>query len=142
MRKFLSVFLVLMLLLTMAIIPVFADDHISTEDMEFEELVSAEEYALAPEPLYPFVLVPSKEYMFDDAWGTYEEIEGFSAIATNETIAKNDSKLSIPLYVNKKDGEDVVDVDVAIDNWKTASNLCRQEYLKLNELIKGEDNNG
>lgn len=77
-----------------------------------------------------------------NAYLNYEEIEGFSAIATNETIAKNDSKLSIPLYVNKNDGEDVVDVDVAIDNWKTASNLCRQEYLKLNELIKGEDNNG
>ena len=77
-----------------------------------------------------------------NAYLNYEEIEGFSAIATNETIAKNDSKLSIPLYVNKDDGETVVDVDVAIDNWKTASNLCRQEYLKLNELIKGEDNNG
>ncbi len=77
-----------------------------------------------------------------NAYLNYEEIEGFSAIATNETIAKNDSKLSIPLYVNKNDGEAAVDVDVAIDNWKTASNLCRQEYLKLNELIKGEDNNG
>lgn len=77
-----------------------------------------------------------------NAYLNYEEIEGFSAIATNENIAKNDSKLSIPLYVNKDDGEAAVDVDVAIDNWKTASTLCRKEYLKLNELIKGEDNNG
>lgn len=75
-----------------------------------------------------------------NAYLNYEGIEGFSAIATNETIAKNDSKLSIALYVRGGSDETIIDVDSAIDNWKMASAACKREYEVLNSMIKeGQD---
>ncbi len=66
----------------------------------------------------------------------YEEIDGFSAIATNEAIAKNESKLSIPLYVRGSSDATIVDLDVAIDNWQTSRQSCQREFEILNTMIQ------
>ena len=84
MKKSLSVILSLLMLFSV-VVPVFAIDQISTENAELEKFIQEAEYAVAPEHLFPFVLVPDKEELFDDAWGTYEEVEGYMYVKNLET---------------------------------------------------------
>ena len=74
-----------LLMLFSVALPVFAADHISTEDLQLDKRISEAEYALAPEPLYPFVLVPGMEELFEDAWGIYAEVEGYMYVKNLET---------------------------------------------------------
>lgn len=77
--------------------------------------------------------------------GTYAEyktIEGFSAVASVDEIILNDSKLSIALYVRKAGGGEEINIDDAIDAWKTSATTVRMEYEKLNQLIKAGDTDG
>ena len=68
------------------VVPVFAVDHISTEDLEFEEFANDASYMVAPEPWHPFVLVPQNEYLLENAWGTYEEVDGFLYVKNMKRI--------------------------------------------------------
>ena len=76
------------------------------------------------------------------AYKDYAIIDGFSAVATIDEIAVNDSKLSIALYVRNSGGGDIIDIDDAIESWKDSTTKVRLEYEKLNELIKAGENNG
>ena len=75
-------------------------------------------------------------------YADYSAVEGFSAIATTDEIASNESKLSIALYVRHTGGEDAISIDDAIDAWKTSATVVRMEYEKLNQLIKAGDTDG
>lgn len=91
----------------------------------------------------------SQSYLEDDhiekianAYRDYAVIDGFSAIATNEEITANDSKLSIALYVRGSGGSDVISVDDAIEAWRDSAGNVRAEYEKLNSLIKAGEEHG
>jgi type I restriction enzyme M protein len=81
---------------------------------------------------------------------TYTEFkayEGFSSIATVEEILKNDSRLSIPLYVSGSNGaedeEILYSVEEALDEWLGSSDSFRESYeiLKYRLLENGGDEN-
>jgi type I restriction enzyme M protein len=74
------------------------------------------------------------------AYTDYATIDGFSAVATIDEIAANESKLSIALYVRKTGGGEEINIDDAIDAWKTSAATVRMEYEKLNQLIKAGEN--
>ena len=75
------------------------------------------------------------------AYSEYSIAEGFSAVATTEEIAANDSKLSIALYVRSGGTGDTINIDDAIEAWSASVNSVHAEFDKLNALIKaGEDN--
>ena len=76
------------------------------------------------------------------AYKDYAVIDGFSAVATIDEIAANDSKLSIALYVRRSGGGDIIDIDGAIESWKDSATKVRLEYEKLNELIKAGGTDG
>lgn len=71
----------------------------------------------------------------------FSEIEGFSAVSTNDEILNNSSKLSIPLYVKHAGGTSTYNVDDAVADWITSSATVLDEYSKLSEMIKGGDIN-
>ena len=75
-----------------------------------------------------------------NAYLNYATIDGFSAVATIDEIAANESKLSIALYVRKTGGGEEINIDDAIDAWKTSAATVRMEYEKLNQLIKAGEN--
>ena len=75
-----------------------------------------------------------------NAYKDYATIDGFSAVATIDEIAKNESKLSIALYVRKIGGGEEINIDDAIDAWKTSATTARMEYEKLNQFIKVGEN--
>ncbi len=68
----------------------------------------------------------------------FEEIEGFSAVASNEEIKANQSKLSIALYVrgNEDIDTDVMDCDAAIENWCLNRESLHNEINILTSMIK------
>lgn len=87
------------------VVPVFAVDHISTEDLEFEEFANDASYMVAPEPWHPFVLVPQNEYLLENAWGTYEEVDGFLYVKnmnTMEIIQISDKPMQPALFDTKE----------------------------------------
>ena len=75
-----------------------------------------------------------------ECYENFEVIEGFSAIASNEDIKSNQSKLSIALYVRGKgDISEIIDCGTAIENWYTNSERVHHEINILNTMIgKGE----
>lgn len=78
-----------------------------------------------------------------DTYLSCEEIEGFSAIATIDTIAENGYKLSIPLYVRGKEGpaEEDVPVEDAIAEWIGSTASTWENYSTLVEMLdRGDDN--
>ena len=89
----------------------------------------------------------SQSYLEEDhiskiagAYTDYATIDGFSAVATIDEIAANESKLSIALYVRKTGGGEEINIDDAIVAWKTSAATVRMEYEKLNQLIKAGEN--
>ena len=48
--------------------------------------------------------------------------------------------MSIALYVRKTGGGEEINIDDAIDAWKTSAATVRMEYEKLNQLIKAGEN--
>lgn len=74
----------------------------------------------------------------------YESIEEFSKVATLDEIAKNDYKLSIPLYVFNDtavnaNGE-CVSLEDAVSDWLVSSASMHQEYAKILDLLGGDQN--
>ena len=75
------------------------------------------------------------------AYSEYSVVDGFSAVATAEEIAANDSKLSIALYVRNGGTGVTINIDDAIEAWSASANRVHTEFDKLNAMIKaGEDN--
>lgn len=74
----------------------------------------------------------------------YESIEEFSKVVTLDEIAKNDYKLSIPLYVFNDtavnaNGE-CVSLEDAVSDWLVSSASMHQEYAKILDLLGGDQN--
>lgn len=72
----------------------------------------------------------------------FTEIEGFSAIATKDEIIKNNSRLSIALYVRNSETSEEIPIGQAVESWRDSANKARNEYMKLNALLNGEKNHG
>ena len=72
----------------------------------------------------------------------FDVIDGFSAVATNEEIASNNSKLSIALYVRSSDNETeaAISIDDAVAEWYESSNALRAEYESLTSLLERSEN--
>ena len=71
-------------------------------------------------------------------YSSFDEIEGFSAIADINTIKKNHSKLSIALYVRSgNDNEEILDCEEAIESWLNSSVNMHKAFETLNMLIEG-----
>ena len=73
----------------------------------------------------------------------YVEDEGFSKIATYEDIAKNDFKLSIPLYVRNGSSTELVEeenLDDAISEWMAESNGMHESFDEIVNFLKGDGN--
>lgn len=64
-------------------------------------------------------------------YDSFEEIKGFSAIASLETIRKNKNKLSIALYVQEASNGKNVSLETAISKWSEASNNLRSSFSEL-----------
>jgi type I restriction enzyme M protein len=69
----------------------------------------------------------------------FDEIEGFSAIATIDEIKANGNKLSIPLYVRgyESDSNEEIVFEDAIAEWDVASEEMHSSYAKVIEMIGG-----
>lgn len=73
----------------------------------------------------------------------YVEDEGFSKIATYEDIAKNDFKLSIPLYVRNGNSAEQVEednLDDAISEWLAELNGMHESFDEIVNFLKGDGN--
>lgn len=72
-----------------------------------------------------------------DTYEKFEEIDGFSAIASIDDIKKNQSKLSIALYVRgSEEDTEIIDCSTAIDNWYSNSESLHKEINILAAMIK------
>lgn len=74
-----------------------------------------------------------------DVYKSFKEEKGFSAIATIDDIQKNDSKLSIALYVtdgtNKNAYVDSINFDETVSEWQDSRMTSQDSYTELlNEL--------
>ena len=67
----------------------------------------------------------------------FEEIEGFSAIATVDEILKNNGKLSIALYVRgaKEDEDNEFSFEDAVSEWLTGSALMHETLTDLADMM-------
>jgi len=63
-----------------------------------------------------------------------DSIKGFSSIVDNDTILANDAKLSVHLYV-ENDNKTLIDYKESISKWNSASELMRDEFLKLTKMF-------
>lgn len=74
----------------------------------------------------------------------YESVEDFSKVVTIDEIAKNDYKLSIPLYVFNDTAINVngecINLEDAISDWLVSSDSMHQEYAKILDLLGGYSN--
>ena len=86
--------------------------------------------------MFPETTMPVSIYSFLE---NFERIHCLP-VATIDEIAANESKLSIALYVRKTGGGEEINIDDAIDAWKTSATTVRMEYEKLNQLIKAGEN--
>ena len=69
------------------------------------------------------------------AYKEFSIVDGFSAIASNEQIQKNDSKLSVPLYVKHTTDSKIEDLEKSLSEWSKASKKVSQSYSELIELL-------
>lgn len=74
-------------------------------------------------------------------YGAFEEIDGFSAIASIPQIQQNNSKLSISLYVRGAKEESAVQerLEEIVFQWQESSAAVACEYELLTDMIKGGD---
>lgn len=70
----------------------------------------------------------------------FETIDGFSAIADNDSILEHDGKLSIALYVMNTSGDDPqsVSLDDAVAEWMTSCAEMRETYDELCNMLPEE----
>ena len=72
----------------------------------------------------------------------FEAIDDFSAVATTDQIAQNDSKLSIALYVrsSENESESAINIEDAVAEWYESSNSLHAEYDILTSLFERSEN--
>ena len=64
------------------------------------------------------------------------EVDGFSAVSSIESIDKNGSKLSIPLYVRGEKVDDIQPIEDTLAEWINSSAALCEEYDRLLALIE------
>lgn len=75
------------------------------------------------------------------AYEAYDTEEGFARVVTLQDIEDNNFSLSIPLYVKRSVAEDAVDtrpVQECYNAWRTASEMMKLSYERLNAML-GEE---
>ena len=74
-----------------------------------------------------------------DAYSTFEEIPGFSAVATIPQIQANNSKLSISLYVRGalEDSANQEHLEEVVLQWQESCDAVAREYDLLTQMLKG-----
>ena len=78
-----------------------------------------------------------------NAYEDYKDIEGFSKIVTISDVEKNGWSLSIPLYVRKIKGEEIVNsrsVSECVSAWFDAAFNMRMAYDELSSLMEDNPN--
>lgn len=71
-----------------------------------------------------------------ETYENFEEIEGFSAIASNRNVMLNKSKLSIALYVRGSEYDsEIIDCSTAIENWYANSEGVHKEINVLTTML-------
>ncbi len=80
------------------------------------------------------------------AYHSFEMIDGFSYVATKEEIQRNDSSLSIPLYINTGESIDTATAELAleesIDAWQQSSIALKRSLDVLLEMFFNTPPNG
>ncbi len=78
-----------------------------------------------------------------DAYFDFETVNGFSRVESNDVIQKNESKLSISLYVNNQDTElsEDFDFEASYRKWLECSRAKDETIGRLVEMIKGTVSN-
>ena len=106
---------------------IVGEENNSTEDSEFLDKYHEGVSLVAPSHLYPFVLVPGKEDMFEEAWGTYEQVEGYMYVKnmkTNEIIQLSEEPVIPAFFDTSKyvycitEGNQLVQVDYTGELWQ------------------------
>lgn len=69
------------------------------------------------------------------AYNDYEDINGFSALATNEEIMNNNAKLSIALYVRNGSQSDTKTPDELVETWVSCMSEANQAINALTNMI-------
>ena len=69
------------------------------------------------------------------AYNDYEDINGFSALATNEEIMNNNAKLSIALYVRNESQSDTKTPDELVETWVSCMSEANQAINALTNMI-------
>jgi len=74
-----------------------------------------------------------------DTYTSFEEIPGFSAVATIPQIQANNSKLSISLYVRdaQEDSANQEHLEEVVLQWQENSDSVAREYDLLTQILKG-----
>lgn len=78
------------------------------------------------------------------AYANYKTDDSFARIVTIQDIEDNNFSLSIPLYVKQPGEESEVDersLQERYDSWRTASEMMKLRYLKLNYMLGKEASN-
>ena len=86
-------------------------------------------------------LTPDHIERITNAYRAFEDEDGFATVATLDAIAKQQHKLSIPLYVNRSEsaGNETGDLSEAIAAWRSSSAELRTAAAELFALLDTED---
>lgn len=78
------------------------------------------------------------------AYADYETDDSFARVVTIQDIEDNNFSLSIPLYVKQPGEESEIDersLQERYESWRTASEIMKLRYLKLNDILGKEATN-
>lgn len=78
------------------------------------------------------------------AYADYETDDSFARVVTIQDLEDNNCSLSIPLYVKQPGEESAVDersLQERYESWRTASEIMKLRYLKLNDMLGKEATN-
>lgn len=88
-------------------------------------------------------LEDSQIQKISDTYFKYQSIAGFSSVVTIDDIAKNQYRLSIPLYVNQAHTNNTKEtLDEITSEWIERSELASNSIASLSSMILGGDDNG
>lgn len=82
-------------------------------------------------------LTPEHVDRIADAYHSFHDAEGFSAVVTLEEIRGRDSNLSIPLYVRRGNGDLTHDLPLALTAWRVSAADLRESAGALFALLDG-----
>lgn len=75
------------------------------------------------------------------AYNDYKTDGDFASVVTIQDLEENNFSLSIPLYVKHPDQEAEIDertLQECYEDWRTASEIMKLRYMKLNEMLGKE----